>query len=540
VIGAYAQKMLKYLKTEDSRSWILNLIVPVLFFICVYGLMPIADTLQFDPDEGIELAKVTLYRQGYTLYEQIWNDQPPLLTILLAEWLRIFGDGIVAARLLILSFAALLVGAFHSTLLLSIRPLYALFGTLALCLTFGFLRLSVSVMRGLPALALAMLAVYLLCLAQTKFASVSIPIRFRCPLLWVAASGICFGLSLQIKFVTLLLVPACLGQLLHRDEIKTERIKRDRFAPRIHPHSAALIGLWCLFGSLSFAIVGLLTHAFYPEQLVEAHLSASNQVNLQREPSWLRLLMFLAQDLDYSLLAGLGIWLLLRRKIAVPKLPLYWLTTVLLALSFHQPLWDHYSLMVAIPVVWLATYGLEHSAPAFPTLSWPLSNFQWRRLNLNALSTAMVVFAIALMPVKLGVNAVINHRIVQTSRQQSPVIAALMTFQPQTQWLFTDLPIASFYAHIKVPPELAVFSTKRIESGNLSNDVLLKILKTYQPEQVLLGRYPTIQKALQPYLDVRYLQQYKQHGISLYVLKSLAESRAPSVSPASGSNLPSI
>ncbi len=490
--------------------------------------MPVADVLQFDPDEGIELAKVTLYRQGYTLYAQIWNDQPPLLTILLAEWLEILGNSVVAARLMILGFASLLVGAFHSTLRLSVRPLYAVTGTLGLCLTFGFLRLSVSVMRGLPALALAMLAIYWLCLAQAQLSDELC--RFRHPLRWVAASGVCFGLSLQIKFVTLLLVPALLGQLLLGSGLRTERIRGERSAPSVCPRRILLIGLLCFCCCLSFLIAGLLTHAFYPEQLIETHLNAATQAHLQRESSWLRLLMFLAQDLDYSLLAGLGVWLLLRRSITAPKLPLYWLITVLVALSFHQPLWDHYSLMVLIPVVWLATYSLEHSILVFPTLQWPPKNLQWRHPSLSVLSTAMVMFAIVLVPVKLGINTIINHQLVQISRQQAPIIESLKAFQSQTQWLFTDLPIASFYTNLKVPPELAVFSTKRIESGNLSNDVLLKLLQTYQPEQVLLGRYPTIRKALQPYLEAHYVQQYKQQQISLYVLKSLAKARSPAVS----------
>jgi hypothetical protein len=529
--------MLKHPGAKSSASRIWNLAVPILFFICAYGLMPVADVLQFDPDEGIELAKVTLYRQGYSLYEQIWNDQPPLLTILLSEWLGMLGNSIVAARLLILGFAALLVGAFHSTLRLSVQPFYALLGTLGLCLTFGFLRLSVSAMRGLPALALAMLAVYWLCLSQIQHFSDSR--RSQDSLVWVAAAGVCFGLSLQIKFVTLLLIPALLGQLLSGGAFKTGRIRDNHAVRRICPYPIVSIGLWCLCCGFSFLIAGLLTHAFYPEQLIDSHLAASTQAHLQREPSWLRLVMFLAQDLDYSLLAGLSIWLLLRRKITTPKLPLYWLATVLPALSFHQPLWDHYSLIVLIPVVWLATYGITHSAQAFQTLQWPPKTFQWPRPTLNLLSTLLVGFAIALVPVKLGINAIINHQLVQISRQQAPVIESLKTFQSQTRWLFTDLPIASFYTNLKVPPQLAVFSTKRIESGNLSNEVLLKILQTYQPEQVLLGRYPTIRKALQPYLEAHYSQQYKQEQISLYVLKSLAKPRSL-IPPASASSPPSM
>ncbi|MCG9892414.1 MAG: phospholipid carrier-dependent glycosyltransferase [Thermosynechococcaceae cyanobacterium MS004] len=524
--------MLNYLKAHFNRAWLLNfggsIGVPIIFFLVVYGLMPVSDTLQFDPDEGIELAKVLLYRQGYTLYDQIWNDQPPLLTILLAHWLGVWGQSITAARLLILGFAAVLVGAFYSTLRLNLRSRYALAGTFGLCLTFGFLRLSVSVMRGLPALALAMLAVYWLLLGQSQRqanSSSSEDFRRRGWWGWIAASGVCFGLSLQIKFVTLLLVPAYLAQLLGLENVfGLGKIRRDRgpiyLIHRTAPYRIILpVALWSLCGGLTFVITGLLTDAFHPAQLIDTHLAAS-QATLQREPSWLRLVMFLAQDFDYSALAGMGIWLLLRCKPAhIPTFPLYWLITVLLVLSFHQPLWDHYSLMVLIPVVWLATVALAQLGQTGLTLK------PWKRSTCSKTGVVLVMLAIALIPVKLGINAVINQQLVQASRQQAPVIAALMRHQAQTRWLFTDLPIASFYTNLKVLPELAVFSTKRIESGNLSNAVLLHLLQTAQPEQVLLGRYPKIQSALQPYLAAHYVRQYQQGQISLYVLKSLVETR---------------
>ncbi|MGB8703022.1 MAG: hypothetical protein WCD18_26700, partial [Thermosynechococcaceae cyanobacterium] len=65
------------MNAKNAIQKAIHVSVPILFFILTFWVMPIADVLQFDPDEGIELAKVTLYNQGYTLYDQIWNDQPP-------------------------------------------------------------------------------------------------------------------------------------------------------------------------------------------------------------------------------------------------------------------------------------------------------------------------------------------------------------------------------------------------------------------------------------------------------------------------------
>ncbi len=320
--------------------------------------MPVAETLQFDPDEGIELAKVTLYNQGYTLYDQIWNDQPPLLTLLLAHWLNLWGQNIVAARLLTLSFAAALVGAFYNTLTLIVGIRSALIGMLGLSLTFGFMRLSVSVMRGLPALAIAMVAIYFLVWESYGRSPKPNPNVWSKPVgVWggvvvIALSGICFGFSLQLKFYTLLLVPACVLHLvlgLHwQDGLKQLNLRR-----------LALALLWFVACGLSILGIAWLTHTFSVQQLLGTHFDKSSQVALQREPSWLILLMFLAQDLDYSLLAGVGIYGLLQQKPKLPILPLVWLLTVLVALANYQPLWDHYYPLIAVPVVWLGTYGLS-------------------------------------------------------------------------------------------------------------------------------------------------------------------------------------
>jgi hypothetical protein len=469
--------------------------------------MPIADTLQFDPDEGIELAKVTLYSQGYTLYSQIWNDQPPLLTWLLAGWLKLFGTHIVAARLMILGFASLLVSAFYSTLRLILGLWPALLGTLGLCLTLDFLRLSVSVMQGLPALALGMLSIYLLLRVN--------PTRPILNTIVVLASGICFGLSLQIKFYILLLLPACFLNLALGTSLQ------DWCKPNFSRLPLALLWLGVL--SVTAIAVGILSHSFSATQLLGTHFDGAAQVALQREPSWQLLLMFLAQDLDYTLLAGVGIYLLLKHQPQWPLLPLIWLASVWVGLTYYQPLWYHYYPLISVPVVWLATYGLTQAFPFFRQKQW-YRNLHWHNLKhptLKGIAEGFVIFAIALTPIKLAVNAVMNYQFVEESKSKFEIIQQVRAFKSSTHWLFTDLPIVSFYTGLKVPPELAVFSTKRIASNSLSDAELRRILQTYQPEQVLLGRYSKVQTALEPDLNRLYIKQYEKDKVTHYILKSL-------------------
>jgi Dolichyl-phosphate-mannose-protein mannosyltransferase len=488
-------------------SGVLGIGIPILFFSLTAWLVPIADTLQFDPDEGIELAKVILYSQGYTLYDQIWNDQPPLLTWFLAGWLKLFGTQIVAARLMILGFASLLVGAFYNSLRLILGLWPAFLGTLGLCLTLDFLRLSVSVMQGLPALALVMVSIYLLLrMTQTR------PIVNR---MVVLASGICFGLSLQIKFYTLLLLPACFLHLALGESLQDWRKPNFRRLP---------FALLWLGGCSGTAIaVGILSHSFSATQLLGTHFDGAAQVALQREPSWQLLLMFLAQDLDYTLLAGVGIYLLLKHQPQWPILPLVWLASVWVGLTYYQPLWYHYYPLISVPVVWLATYSLTQAFPFFRQKQW-YRNLRWHNLKhptLKGIAAGFVIFAIALMPIKLAVNAVLNHQFVEESKSKFEIIQQVRAFKPSTHWLYTDLPIVSFYTGLKVPPELAVFSTKRIASNSLSDAELRRILHTYQPEQVLLGRYPKVQTALEPDLNQLYVKQYEKEKVTQYVLKSL-------------------
>jgi hypothetical protein len=278
--------------------------------------------------------------------------------------------------------------------------------------------------------------------------------------------------------------------------------------------------VWLVSCGLTVFGIAYFTHSLSMGQILGTHFDGAAQVSLQREPSWQLLLMFLAQDLDYTWLAGVGIYLLFKHQPQWPLLPLIWLMTVWVGLTYYQPLWYHYYPLISVPVVWLATYGLTQSFKFFRQKQWP-KTIRWRKLKhptVMGVAAGFAIFAIALTPIKLVVNAYINHQFVAESKPKLEVIEKVRALQASTHWLFTDLPIAAFYTGLKVPPELAVFSTKRIASGSLSDAKLMDILQTYQPEQVLLGRYPKVQMALAAYLNQHYVKQYEKDKVTQYVL----------------------
>jgi hypothetical protein len=75
----------------------------------IYALLPLRDALQFGEDEGFEVMKAFLCLKGFRLYQDIWNDQPPVFTALLTEVFRWFGPTMLAARSLAAGFGVALV-----------------------------------------------------------------------------------------------------------------------------------------------------------------------------------------------------------------------------------------------------------------------------------------------------------------------------------------------------------------------------------------------------------------------------------------------
>src|SRR6266478_4831610 len=163
------------------------------FLILIYSLLPLGTAFQFGGDEGFALIRAFMYNKGYKLYEQIWTDQPPLFTVLLASAFRTFGTSILTARLLAAAFGLLLVAVFHELVRARSGRWAALISSFLLAACPNVLLLMVSVMLEVPAFATGLLAAWLL-----------FQYCRRGPKAWLVASGIVMGLALQIKFVAIL------------------------------------------------------------------------------------------------------------------------------------------------------------------------------------------------------------------------------------------------------------------------------------------------------------------------------------------------
>src|SRR5690348_17351349 len=141
----------------------MNVSRPLIAALALIGLISILSPwwsyYEYGPDEGFNLQKAVLVTQGYHLYEDIWSDQPPFLTYLLAGVQLIFPFSIFAARATILLFAGLLAACLFRVTARFDGNAAGWTSAFLLACTSLYLELSVSVMIGLPAIALTMLSV---------------------------------------------------------------------------------------------------------------------------------------------------------------------------------------------------------------------------------------------------------------------------------------------------------------------------------------------------------------------------------------------
>ena len=103
--------------TDRALDWL----APALFGLVVCLVAPLGKALEFGGDEGYKWMKAPLVSRGHPLYHEIWHDQPPLHTELVAFLFQVFmagrvvgqrvGGSCVAPAVLILLWAALCYSA---------------------------------------------------------------------------------------------------------------------------------------------------------------------------------------------------------------------------------------------------------------------------------------------------------------------------------------------------------------------------------------------------------------------------------------------
>jgi hypothetical protein len=487
-------------------------LVPFLYFVALYLFYPFRNVFQFDPDEGINLMKAMLVAHGYPLYTQIWSDQPPLFTQLLALSFDIFGFQVNVARMVVLAASALLVWGL-SQYLRSVWGFWSMIAGIVLISVLPYyFTLSVSTMIGLPSIAFAMLSLACLTTWHQKKNT-----------LWLVLSAILLGLSVLTKLWTGILAPIFLaGIFLDRF---TQAGKGDRWKAALHP--MLVWGIALAFTSLAVLLVSVRPGEFFQvliQQLMAPHFNARMSTMTEDSIVYSSLNSYLELIWSFFFLAAIGVLMAVRLHRWLSMYLLAWAIFAYILLLLVAPVWYHQQMLLTIPAAGMCAIA------AGEIVGQPIRWLQSRKFHLidgallvaALVGTALVLFN-HLLPLIPAFTMTPNFDFEPTGKppREMQVVYEIQKYSPQIQWFATDLPMYAFRSDMLVPPEMAVVSRKRLVAGDLPDQELVAIIKQYNPELIMLDRfdYPGVQAAL----DAKYDMKYTRFNRHLYVRNDLSK-----------------
>ncbi len=455
------------------RHWLfLRALVGVAFVLFVVLLGPWWSVYEFNSDEGINLQKAVLLAAGYNLYTDIWNDQPPFLTWVLAFVQAIEPFYLPIMRLSILCFSVLLVTSFFGLVRRFHGDLAAWIAVVLLISIAPFLKLSVSVMIGLPAIALAMAALDLAAHARGRAQ--------------ITVAGAVFAVALMTKLFVAVMLPSLLltvWLIAHQRPDSREKVARFQLW-------WVLVGLAVVLGtSLFFVPVDALV-----SQLISPHLTARVGEDFSGFGGPDRLYALTIQPYS-ALIWSIPIFIVtiffFMTRIMI--IPLLWLMIGVLVLATHQPLSFHHVLLITPPFVWICAAGLSTLFQVMRK-GRPEGRFSWIRARWLRIVAGGTIAASGVGIVTGGIDEIDAVR--RTFAEPAPLAADIAQLSlrlftaDDVDTLITDKPIDAFYARKMVPVNLAVFSMKRLGTGNLTNADVAKAVMEHPKANILFRRFP--------------------------------------------------
>ena len=437
--------------------------IPVLA-ILVTSAGPLRWAEQIGGDEYFEVTKSLLWLKGVPLYSKVWNDQPPLFTVVLGSCFRLFGADVRVARAVAVCFGFLLALVLFFLIRKKVGIIAAAIGTAFLVASPQFPVLAVSPMLELPAMATGLLALLLVYQWQSQRSA------------WLLlASGLIFAAALQIKFTAAVLGPGILAEIALpyiKSNWRSEILPAFRFC--FTWGFVAISGVF-LLGWVFGGNYELLWASYFSKGVTEEW---PQSVGRAFSFTWI----IRHTEGMWGAFAGLTV-LLISRDWRRLLFPMVMLGTVTLIHMNHRPWWPYYYLHFAVPIAWISGYGVAELVKS--------SNE-----SISRLSVGVRVVAASLLGILLVVNG--GGRLLAFAHElqtlptiaQNPVLEEMKKRKDTTHWVYTAGDMLPFDAGLLVIPELAVIPAKRIWSGDITPEKLLRIVTDYRPELMLIAAKP--------------------------------------------------
>lgn len=471
--------------------------------VLLLSRLPLATALEFIVDERYEVMKAFLCNKGFVLYRDIWNDQPPVHTMLLAECFRLWGPSILTARVLASAFGLLLFTAVYELIRRRTSTWCAVISCFLLLASPFVLSLNASVMLEVPAIGTALLSALLLFKWSEKRTWG-----------WLIASGLVMGVALQIKLTAAVVAPAIAAEIAFRQQGNTKQdwqpvVVRNMFFWGI-PLLIVFLAIGFTWGKGSLAL-SLKSH------LTDEPSSLPFPVVPRDYPIQWNLFL---RHIECVLAAAVGLaWAIRQRRWSEVSFPTVLLATLLFIHGLHRPWWNYYYLHFAVPLAWLSGWAI------YKALKDAIGFIQKHGFALSSLATWK---ALALCILTAAVLARSEGRLEFSVKQlqdspkinASPLLAKMRRYAPATHWVCAQDVMYPFHAQLKVPPELAVIMAKRFWSGQISALQIINVCRRYKPEQVLLPN-GQIAKEWDDFLTPGYQLVYADREFVLYVGKEV-------------------
>ncbi|MBA3824130.1 MAG: glycosyltransferase family 39 protein, partial [Ktedonobacterales bacterium] len=460
-LGAWAAGGYAHLRTWPREAWAALAVALLAVLLRLNHL----DVPTENYDEGVYTTSLRALAAGHPLFAQTYSAQPPLFLPLLLPWYHVLGGTLLAARLGVVSYSLLGLGAVWwlgnllggqrvglvALALLAVDPLY--------------LQQSRAVQAEAPALAFALCAVALAASARQH------------PRLWRAAlAGGAFAVALLIKlFVVTALIPVAAFLLapFFRD-LMQDALAARRWPTQAQWQSALRASAPTIAASVgaALAIILLVTLSQADRgaewaQVIGLHLRASSGGYGSRADNpgifagiWWEWPLVLT-----GVAAGYVGWRSHRWSAVALAL---WSAANLTVLVVQTPLFAHHLVLLAPASIAAAALFAD---PTFAQSAEGRIPPQVRAA-LHALSTSLrvgesVLLALLLIAVVVsGAQTITAPRTVPLSLAQAA--ADLQQFTVASEWVVTDDQMAAVVAGRQVPPALVDTSLVRIASGALT------------------------------------------------------------------------